>query len=396
MSTKESIKNKKGAYKILNLFKVGGDKSILSITLIIAVIGLIMVYSSSWPEGISKFGDGAYYFKRQFIYFIVGIFVMLAASNIDYRILKSDFMYLVFGVALILNIMVHFVGVEINGAKRWLDIGITTFMPSDILKFTSVIIFAKILNEKSKVKENFAKNIMLPFIMVAGLAVGVIVGIQSDLGTAGTLGITLFMMLGVSGIALIYPVSVGILGIVGAIAAIALEPYRIERFTTFLDPFKDKQGDGYQVVQSLYAIGSGGIFGAGLGQSKQKYYYIPFPYSDFIFSIFAEEFGFIGSIILICLYLALFVSGLRLSILSKNKFDCFLAFGLSSLIFVQTLVHIAVVTSSMPATGITMPLFSYGGTSLVMNFAAIGILLNISKRIKINKKVKKTKRKIYN
>lgn len=368
--------------------KFEGDYSILVITLIISILGLVMVYSSSWPEGISKHGEGSFFFKRQLSAFGLGIAAMIFVSKVRYeKFVRSNWMNIVFFSVLLLNALVEVFGTEIYGAKRWLELGPISFMPSDLLKLTTVAYMAKLLSDRKNIRSVKITK-MLPEILLIGVPTAIIVAIQSDLGTAGTLGITLFLMLLISGVQKHIPIIMAVVGGIGGIVMVAIEPYRLKRFTTFLDPFQDIQGDGWQVVQSLYAIGSGGIFGAGLGQSKQKYYYLPFPYNDFIFSVFAEEFGLVGSIVLICLYLALFIAGMRVAILSRNRFDSFLAFGVSSLIFVQTLIHIGVVSALMPATGITMPLFSYGGTSLVINFVSVGILLNISS--KINKRKKAT------
>lgn len=365
-----------------------GDYLILIITLVISILGLIMVYSSSWPEGISKHGEGSYFFKKQLQSFAVGIVAMIFVSKVRYEaFVRSKWMNIIFFLILILNVSVHFFGTEIYGAKRWLELGPISFMPSDLLKITSVAYMAKVLSDRGSMINKKLVD-MLPALLLIAVPTGIIVSLQSDLGTAGTLGVSLFMMFFISGVKKIYPIALGVIGLLSGAVLIAIEPYRAKRFYTFLDPFQDIKGDGWQVVQSLYAIGSGGILGAGLGQSKQKYYYLPFPYNDFIFSVFAEEFGLIGSIMLICLYLALFIAGMRVAILSRNRFDSFLAFGVSSLIFVQTLIHIGVVSALMPATGITMPLFSYGGTSLVINLISVGVLLNISSKVKRRKKAR--------
>ncbi|MDO5708141.1 MAG: putative peptidoglycan glycosyltransferase FtsW [Andreesenia angusta] len=362
------------------------DYWLLLFTIIICLLGLIMVYSASWPDGIKDGNDGGLYFKNQLRAFILGIIAMLFMRKIDYRIFKSKITEITFGIALVLNIIVRFISEPVNGAYRWIELPLgLSFMPSDILKLSSILLFAKILSSK-KYKMNEFRRGFFPFIILLGLLMAILLYFQSDLGTAASLGISLFFMYVISGVRIIYPFIIGILGIVSGGYMTMSKGYRRERFTTFLNPFKDKLGEGWQVVQSLYAIGSGGVLGVGLGQSKQKYYYLPFPYSDFIFSIFAEEFGLIGSLILIGLYLAFAIRGLRIAILIKDRFGKLLAYGLTVIVFIQAMIHIAVATSSIPATGITMPLFSYGGTSLVINLIGIGILLNISSHIKINTK----------
>lgn len=358
------------------------DFWLLFTVMVIIFIGLVMVYSSSWPEAISEHdGDGAYFFKKQIVAFVLGIGVLVAAMNLDYRVYKK-YALAVFLVALVLNIAILSpLGLEINGATRWLEIPhVITFMPSDIMKISSVVFLSSVLAERGEKVTKFFKG-YAPVFSILVVPCAVILSLQSDLGTSGTLGISLFLLLFVAGCKMRHLAATGLMGLVGGVVFMLIEPYRAKRFKTFLDPFQDKLGDGWQVVQSLYAIGSGGLLGTGLGQSKQKYYYVPFPYSDFIFSIFAEEFGFIGVALLLGLYVILAWRGIKIALKVNESFGSYLAIGIVSLIIVQSLVHIAVVSSSMPATGITMPLMSYGGTSLMINMACIGILLNISRHI---------------
>jgi cell division protein FtsW len=367
--------------------KKAGDFVLMASVLGIIVIGLIMVFSSSWPDAISNpayDGDGAHFFKRQIVFFGLGLVGMIVAMNIDYKFWrkKALLIYLVSigaGMAVISPI-----GVELNGARRWIDLGVTLFMPSDIMKLGSVIFLASFMYKKRRSIKKFGGGFLASMAIIA-LPCGVMLAFQRDLGTSGALGITLFIMLFVGGGRLIYLLGTGGIGLLVGGIFIKMEDYRWRRVTTFLDPFKDKYGDGWQVVQSLYAIGSGGITGAGLGQSKQKYYYIPEPYSDFIFSIFAEEFGFLGVTIVFGLYAVVVWRGFKIALSAKDSYGSYLAIGITSLIIVQSLIHIAVVSSSMPATGITMPFMSYGGTSLVIYMFAIGILLNISRHVEIDR-----------
>lgn len=382
MERKETSGEKKSRGK-----KPPVDFVLLASIIGIIVIGLVMVFSSSWPDAISNpayKGDGMHFFKRQLIFFAVGLLGMAVASKTDYRVWKALAPIAYFGSLVLGAAVMTPLGVELNGAKRWIDIGITLLMPSDIMKISAVIFLAAFMSRRKRKMKKFGDGFLYGMMIIAAPC-AIILGLQSDLGTSGMLGITLFIMLFIGGGQMIYLVGTGVLGIVAGGVLAYTKPYRWRRVMTFLDPFKDKYGDGWQVVQSLYAIGSGGLMGAGLGQSKQKYYYIPEPYSDFIFSIFAEEFGFIGVAIVLGLYVSVAWRGFKIAIAAKDSFGSYLAVGITLLVMVQTAIHIAVVSSSMPATGITMPFMSYGGTSLVIYMFAIGILLNISRNIKTNR-----------
>jgi cell division protein FtsW len=358
------------------------DFILMMATLGIIVIGLVMVFSSSWPDAIANpayNGDGAHFFKRQLAFFGLGLVGMVAAMNIPYR-KWQHWSFVIFLVALGLGLLVVTpLGMELNGARRWIQLpGGTLFMPSDVMKIGSVIFLSSFLSKKSRKIKSFKEGFISSMLVIA-VPCGIILAFQRDLGTSGTLGITLFSMLLIGGIKTRYAFITGAIGLVAGGIFVKMEEYRWRRVTTFMDPFKDKFGNGWQVVQSLYAIGSGGLFGAGLGQSKQKYYYIPEPYSDFIFSIFAEEFGFLGVSIVLGIYAVIAWRGFKIALSAKDTFGSYLAFGITSLIIIQSFIHIAVVSSSMPATGITMPFVSYGGTSLLIYMFAIGILLNISR-----------------
>lgn len=376
-----------------------GDFWILVIVLMISLLGLTMVYSSSWPREIGEFNSGGSgLFKNQARSFVIGLIGMwIFANKINYRILKGNIAELSVVVSLILNIIVKFISEPINGAYRWIELPLGfSFMPSDLMKISFIILTAKYLSMPKKFKKNSFLGGFIPIIIAMGIPFGILLLIQSDLGTAGTLGITMFAMYLVSGVRLIYPLLIGIIGVVMSGLMVVITPYRFKRLITFLDPFKDTQNQGWQVVQSLYAIGSGGLFGVGLGQSKQKYYYLPFAHSDFIFAIFAEEFGLIGSIILIGLYLAFALRGIRVALLVEDSFGKLLAFGISFIIFIQAMIHIGVASSAIPTTGITMPLFSHGGTSLIVTLVQVGVLLNISKNIDKKEKKEITKKQIKN
>ena len=357
------------------------DFTLMISVLLLTFIGIIMVFSSSWPDGLYKMNNGYHFLIKQLFAAAIGLFAMFFFMNFHYKkiygLSKTIFIIAAVSGLLILTPL----GREFNGARRWLNIGITTFMPSDIIKAGSIIFFAAFLSKKRDIIKDFKKG-FIPSMLFIGFVCGLIM-IQKDLGTTATLAITLGIMFFVAGASLKHITIAGTIGALSGAFAIfqpfAAHRYRAKRFTTFLDPFADKAGHGWQVVQSLYALGSGGLFGLGLGKSRQKYFYIPEPYNDFIFAIIGEELGFVGCVTVILLYTILIWRGIKIALHAKDFFGCLLATGITSMITVQSLIHIAVVTSSMPTTGIPLPFISFGGTSLIIYMAMAGILLNISR-----------------
>lgn len=365
--------------------KKGSNKKAVDFMLLIAItmlvfIGIIMVFSASWPVGMSEENDGYYFLKRQIVWSIIGFIGLFLAMNFDYKKLKKWAPYIFF-LSIILGLLVFTpMGAEIKGARRWLDIGPIRIMPSDAIKFGSILFFAKFLSNKRE-KIGTVLQGTVPALIYIGLACGVI--IEEDLGTGGTIAITMMAMFFVAGMNILHMVPLGV-GAGGVFYLAINDPdssYRLARMTAFLDPFADKLDTGWQLVQSLYSLGSGGVFGLGLGKSRQKFFYLSEAYNDFIFAIIGEELGFLGTVIVILLFLIVIWRGIIIALKTEDLFGCFLAAGITALIAVQSLIHIAVVTSSMPTTGITLPFVSYGGTSLVMFMTLVGILLNISRHV---------------
>lgn len=358
------------------------DWILLFTVVILILIGFIMVYSSSYPDGYYKFGGNGFHFlKKQLQAGIVGIIAMLIIMNINYNIYKKInkgilIICIIAGISLFTAY-----GTKANGAQRWVNLAGFSFQPSEIIKISGVIYMAYFLEKKGKSISKFTKG-FIPSILLIGFFCGLI-AIQKDLSTSIVLAISLSIMFFCAGANIMHIIEIGAIGTIAIIYLIAKEPYRITRIICFTDPFKYKLSYGWQVVQSLYALGSGGLFGMGLGKSRQKFFYIPEPYNDFIFSIIGEEIGFIGCVVIIMLFVVLVWRGVRIALNANDQFASFLAIGITSIIAVQVLVHIAVVTSSMPPTGIALPFISAGGSSLVIMLCAIGIMLNISKHIEI-------------
>ncbi|NLW22095.1 MAG: putative lipid II flippase FtsW [Tissierellia bacterium] len=361
------------------------DFTLLLTTLLLIFMGIIMVFSSSWPEGIRTMNDGYYFLKKQVIAALVGLVAMLFFMNFDYRIIKK-LSKLIYAGAVASGLLIFTpLGIVKKGARRWVNLGFTTFMPSDIIKLGSIIFLAAFLSNRKDKIQDFKKG-TIPTLIIIGLSCGLIYA-QKDLGTTVTLGMTLISIFFIAGM----KISHLFVMVVGAIAGLVMaivgdeDGYRMRRITAFLDPFADKANTGWQAVQSLYALGSGGLFGLGLGKSRQKFFYIPEPYNDFIFAIIGEELGFLGTLTVILMFMIIIWRGIRIALNVEDLFGCLLATGIVALITVQSLIHIAVVTSSIPTTGIPLPLVSYGGTSLVLYMSAIGILLNISRHVNLDR-----------
>ena len=307
---------------------------------------------------------------------------MMFMSNIDYTFWKKNSLPLCIFTVICLALVLTPLGIEANGAKRWLGIGGATFQPSDIAKFVTIVITAKVIEKRYENIKSLTKGV-IPILIIPSIFF-ILIMLQPNMSTAGTLIIVVFIMLFVAGMNMKFVLSMLAAG-VGLFAVLVIaEPYRLKRFTAFLDPFQDPLGSGYQVIQSLYAIGSGGLFGLGLGKSRQKYFYIPEPQNDFIFAIIGEELGLVGCILVIMLFVILVYRCVKIALKSKDIFACMVVIGIGAQIGIQAALNIAVATSSMPATGVALPFISYGGTSLTVLMGEIGIVLNISKKVKFN------------
>ncbi|MBR6504118.1 MAG: putative lipid II flippase FtsW [Clostridia bacterium] len=355
------------------------DFTLLIIIFILLALGIVMVLSASSPTSLSESGSSYTYAIKQGLFAILGIFIMLFLSKVDYRIYKKLYK-VAYWASIIALALVPLIGYEVNGAKRWINLGFTSVQPSDLAKIGFIIFFAGYLSIHKDELKGLLKGFIKPFLILApGLLILVL--FQEHLSATLVIVAVITIMLLIAGTRLRYFLTLGLGGAGVLLTALIMlgEEFRLKRITTFLDPWQDKQGAGWQVIQSLYAIGSGGLFGVGLGESKQKYLYIPEPHNDFIFAVLAEELGFLGCLVVIVLF-GLFVwRGVLIAMKAPDTFGSLLAVGITSLIGLQAILNIAVVTSSMPATGMALPFFSYGGTALVTILAACGILLNISR-----------------
>ncbi|WP_066634772.1 stage V sporulation protein E [Desulfolucanica intricata] len=350
--------------------------------LMLLSIGVIMVFSASEYSALVREyynHDPFYFLKRQLMWASIGLTAMFFVMNFDYWKLKRYIKFIVGGAFILLVlVLIPGIGVDSHGAQRWIGLGPLTFQPSELVKMCLIVFTAYGLAGKGHRIQSFTRGI-LPYLLVMVCASGLIL-IQPDLGTAATLAGTIMVMFFAAGAKISNMVGLAGAGLLAVGVAIAAAPYRMERFLAFLDPWKDPQGDGFHIIQSFLALGSGGFFGTGLGQGRHsKLLYVPEQHTDFIFSAIGEELGFLGGCLVIFLF-ALFVwRGLKIAITSPDPFACLTAVGLTTGIALQAIINIGVVTGSLPVTGITLPFISFGGTSLIFTLIGVGIILNISK-----------------
>jgi cell division protein FtsW len=357
------------------------DFLLIILTFSLLAIGLIMVYSASaiWAE--YKFHDSFFFAKRQLLFASAGVIAMFFIMNIDYWTWRdwSKVLIIVCFLLLVL-VLIPGIGMVRNGSRSWIGVGAFSIQPSEFMKLAMIAFLAKYLSENQKNITSFKRG-LLPALTLVFFAFGMIM-LQPDLGTGTVMVGTCIAMIFVAGARISHFIGLGILGLAGFAALVLSAPYRIKRITSFLNPWEDPLGSGFQIIQSLYAIGPGGLFGLGLGQSRQKFFYLPEPQTDFIFAILAEELGFIGGSLVLLLFSLLLWRGVRIALGAPDLYGSFLAIGIISMVAIQVMINIGVVTGLMPVTGITLPFLSYGGSSLTLMLMAIGVLLNISKHAK--------------
>ena len=354
------------------------DKTLFISVILLSLFGLLMIYSSSsiWAE--YKFNDSLHYLKYQSFFFILGLMLMIFISKIDYRLYyKYSNKILLISFILLILVLIPRIGSIINGSRSWFRIGPLGIQPSEAAKISLIIFTSKYLSLNEKYIKYFFKGVV-PILIITCLFFGLIM-LQPDLGTGLILFLSIISILYIAGVSMNFFVFGGILGIIGVVFLIIIAPYRMDRITSFINPWKDPLGTGFQMIQSLYAIGPGGVLGLGLGNSIQKHFYLPEPQTDFIFSIISEELGIMGSIIVVGLFIIILYRGIKISLNTKESFSKYLSFGIIFQLMFQTVMNLSVVVGLIPVTGVTLPFLSYGGSSLLVSMASIGILLNISK-----------------
>ena len=336
-----------------------------------------MIYSSSYIWAEYKFNDAFKYLKQQALFAIVGFILMYVITKIDYKLIFNK-ANLILGICLLLLLLVLIPGIGVvrNGSRSWFGIGSFGIQPSEALKLGLIIFSSKYLSKINKTKISFKE--VLPLLIVIFFSFFLIM-LQPDFGTGVILVMSCIALLFVAGVDMKFFLYLGILGVIGVIFLIVIAPYRMDRITSFLNPWKDPLGTGFQIIQSLYAIGPGGLLGQGFLNSRQKHFYLPEPQTDFIFSIVCEEFGVVGALFVIILFALLCFSCFKLAINEEDKSKKYVMFGISFQIIFQTILNLSVVVGLIPVTGVTLPFLSYGGSSLLITMASIGLVLNLSK-----------------
>ncbi len=356
------------------------DKKLFIAIMIISIFGVVMIYSSSYIWAEYKYNDPFKYVKNQGLFLIIGTFLMLFISKIDYKKYYDKANLILLGcLVLLVLVLIPGIGTVRNGSRSWFGIGSFGIQPSEFTKLALIIFTSKYLTRNENLMKSFKKGI-LPILGLTLFIFGLIM-LQPDFGTGSILVMSIMGMLYVGGVDFKFFLKIGILGIGGIVALIAAAPYRMARILSYLNPWSDPLGSGFQIIQSLYAIGPGGLFGMGFLNSRQKHFYLPEPQTDFIFSIISEEFGFLGIVIVATLFLIIIYRGFRIARHCNDLFGKYIAFGITFQLAFQTVMNLMVVTGIIPVTGVTLPFLSYGGSSLLITLCGMGILLNISKNI---------------
>ena len=349
--------------------------------ILLSIFGLIMIYSASNLLSEYKFNDPYKYIKSQGLFLIVGyiaLFIISKISYLEYK-KKSNIIFIICTVLLSL-VLIPGIGTVRNGSRSWFGIGSLGIQPSEFTKLGLIIFTSKYLSNNQKEIKNIKKGV-LPILGVLLLVFGLIM-LEPDFGTGVVIVMTIIVLLFISGVKMNFFIKIGILGLLGVASLIIIAPYRMKRIVSFLNPCNDPLGSGFQILQSLYAIGPGGLLGLGFGNSIQKHFYLPEPQTDFIFSIISEEFGFMGVLLVTTLFLMIIISGFKIAMKCEDSFGKYLAFGITFGLSFQTMLNLMVVVGLIPVTGVTLPFLSYGGSSLLITMCSMGILLNISSQNK--------------
>ncbi len=354
------------------------DKILFFTVIILSLFGLLMIYSSSSIWADYKFNDSFHYVKYQGVFFIIGLLLMIIVSKINYKLYyKYSNLILICSFILLILVLIPGIGSIRNGSRSWFGIGPFGIQPSEAAKISLIIFTSKYLSLSDNYINSYIKGVF-PILFVVCIIFGLIM-LQPDLGTGLILFVSIIAILFIAGVSMKFFICGGVIGIIGVIILIIIAPYRMDRITSFINPWSDELGTGFQIIQSLYAIGPGGLLGNGYLNSIQKHFYLPEPQTDFIFSIIAEEFGVVGAFIVVGLFFLLFYRGISISSRCYDSFGKYLSFGILFQLIFQTIMNLCVVVGLIPVTGVTLPFISYGGSSLIVSMISMGIILNISR-----------------
>ena len=358
--------------------RVAVDRTLLAVTMILALVGLVMVFSASAIVAGNRFQDPGFYLKRQVAWLALGVLLMYLASRIDYTFWKKLSMPILACIlVLLVMVLVPSFGLSAKGARRWLPLGPISVQPAEMVKLVAVMYLAAYLSKKADRITSFRDG-LLPALIVIGLLSGLVL-LEPDLGTVVVLGLVTIGMCFLGGARLSHLIGLGLCAIPAVLALVLGSSYRRQRLMTFLAPWKDPSDSGFQITQSFLAFGSGGSFGVGLGEGKQKLYFLPEAHTDFVLALIGEELGLIGTATVILLFAFFVWRGVQIAARARVPFGHYLGMGITLLVGVQALVNAAVVTGLLPTKGLTLPFVSYGGSSLVVSLVGVGILLSISR-----------------
>jgi cell division protein FtsW len=359
--------------------KLQADEWLFAATAALALFGVVMVYSASADVSFHQFGSQYYYVKRQAVWTIAGLAAMLAASQVDYRRLSRRFVVIGLLIATVIMLVGVFGFPPVNGARRWIRLpGGFTFQPSEFSKIVLAIFLARLLERRAGEEGSF-KRTFVPCLLVTGVLAG-LVAKEPDLGTAMMLGVVCLVMLYTAGARLAHLGMLGGLGLAGVVVMLVTSPWRMGRIWAYLRPWDDAQGKGFQVVQSLIAVGSGGTDGLGFAEGRQKMFFLPFAHSDYIFAVVGEELGLVGALTVLLVFALFLWRGIRAVRRAPDRFGMLLGMGIVTGIVAQALFNMSVVLSLVPSKGIPLPFISYGGSSMLLTLGAVGVLLNISQQ----------------
>ena len=354
------------------------DKTLFLATLLLVAASVVMVYSASAVQAMAKYERPYFFLYRQLLWAVMGVTLMLGVMRIDYHEYRRPaLIWSLLAATIVLLLSVFFFDLR-NGTQRWITLGMFSLQPSELAKL-AVILFSAALLERRMHRVNELSYAFLPIAIVT-LAIACLILFQPDFGTAAVIVLIVTAMAFTAGLSYRYLLGAVLLMLPMAMALILSSGYRYRRLLTFLHPERDPLGDGYQIMQSLYAIGSGGLFGKGLMAGVQKLYYLPEPHTDFIYAVIAEELGLVGTSVALACFALIAWKGLRASLLAPDRFGSLLALGITMMVVVQAFVNVSVVTGLMPTKGIPLPFVSSGGSSLLINLVAMGVLLNISQQ----------------
>ncbi len=349
----------------------------------LVAIGLVMIFSASSAQAYAETHDTAFYVKHQVIYLVVGLLLAVGVYHIDYRKLRAAAPYvLVLSIIGLVAVLVPHVGVVVNGARRWIGAGAISLQPSEFAKVGIVVYLAAALSTRGDRITSLSKGLFplcVPVVLAAMLVL-----LEPDMGTASLVVFTAFAMFFAAGARVEHLLMIVFVTVPPVVLTILTSPYKRARIFAFIDPWKDAQNTGFHIVQSLLALGSGGLMGVGLGESRAKFFYLPEQYTDFIFSILGEELGLAGTIAVIVLFIVFAYRSIRIAVAAPDRFGFFLASGCTAMIVIQAFVNIGVVTSSWPVTGVPLPFISFGGSSLIASLVAVALIMNVGRHRRVN------------